>query len=264
MAGEKHLLLTIIGGYTPGTLSAETWAVGVRLALVFGTVDPVGALPNNWSPTANNINRTETNWTITGNWNVNTGTSIFNPDDYLNDQAAPAVAAWAAASPMGTAVKIKELKLSPIGAPTGKLVPAVPYTTGTPCLLTWTSANPQGTFGGGLLPPQVALVATHLTPQIGRRGRGRIYFPGLGVNGLDTSNGTSSTGPAAALAAQQALLSGLTYSSVAALDAHVAPIVTGKPWQQYGRISTVRVGNVFDTQRRRRRSIPETFVSGPV
>ena len=55
--------------------------VGIRLALVFGSIDPVGTLPNNWDPSPTSINRTESDWTITGIWHANVGLNYFQPDD---------------------------------------------------------------------------------------------------------------------------------------------------------------------------------------
>jgi hypothetical protein len=55
----------------------------------------------------------------------------------------------------------------------------------------------------------------------------------------------------------QALLEGLSYSAVGATAAHVRPIVTGSPWTQYGMITTLDVGSVFDAQRRRRNRLSE-------
>ena len=68
MAGEKSLLLTIQGDYVNTDLSAEAWQIGIRCALVSGSVDPVGTFPNNWNPVADASSRTESLWTITGNW----------------------------------------------------------------------------------------------------------------------------------------------------------------------------------------------------
>jgi hypothetical protein len=261
MAGEKHLLLSIIGDWTDSDLSAEGWQVGIRLALVFGGVDDIGTLPNNWDPTATTINRTETDWTITGNWHAQATTAYFEPDDYLNDQAAPAVATWADRSATSNGCRVRALKLSPIGAPNGKLVPAVPYATGTPCLLTWTGSYPVGGNSGDLLPLQNAAVASHRTPQVGRTGRGRSFLPGLTKTAVDADSRINSTVQAGLLAAQVALLEGLAYTPLVGSSPQVRPIVTGKPWTRYGVINQVRVGNIMDTQRRRRRSLPETFSS---
>lgn len=264
MADEKHMLLVAQGGYTDSALSAETWQVGVRLAVVFGTVDPVGTLPNNWDPVALAVNRTETHWTITSNWTVHgPGVSVFSPDDYLNDQAAPAFATWMAGVPFTSSLQLDQLKISPIGTD-GHVVPAPPYSHGTPCTLAWTSSYPVGTNGGQVLPLQNSLVASHRTAQVGRHGRGRMFLPSITASALNSAGLIdSSTAPSIATH-QAALLEALSYTGSGVGALAVRPIVTGKPWVNYGVINTVRVGNVMDTQRRRRRSIPETYTNHAV
>jgi hypothetical protein len=54
----------------------------------------------------------------------------------------------------------------------------------------------------------------------------------------------------------------LAYSGVGGLSAHVRPVVTGVPYEQYGVVKAVRVGNIVDTQRRRRNRLSEVYVSG--
>ena len=71
----------------------------------------------------------------------------------------------------------------------------------------------------------------------------------------------SSTGQTDFVNLQVALLQALTYSGVGMGSPQTAPVVTGKPFVNYARVTEVRVGNVPDTQRRRRRSLPETYVS---
>jgi len=264
MANEKHLLLTAIGDYTAAPMNVETWAVTLRLALVFGAIDPVGTLPSNWEPSAVNINRNETDWTITGNWHVGGG-NTFEPDDFLNDQAAPAFASWIGAGPMSNYARLRQLKLFPIGAPSGRAVPAPPYAQGTPCLLTWTANYPTGATGSSVSPLQIAMVASHRTAQIGRKGRGRMFIPAVNPNQLDAATGQfTAARVTAAVTAQQALLQALTVSPTLPDDAHTHAIVTGAPFVSYAKIDTVRVGNVPDTQRRRRRSLVETYTDLPV
>lgn len=260
MANEKHLLLTVQGDYTDSTLAAEGWQVGVRLALVFGTVDLVGTLPSNWDPAAVSINRTATNWTITGNWHVpGPVAGVFNPDDYLNDQAAPAFATWLAAiSGMSSHTRIRSLKLAPIGT-NGREVPAPPYAQGTPCLLTYTSNYPVGSNSGNHLPLQVSAVASHRTAQTGRPGRGRMYLPSLNTGAVQTDGLFSSTWTGNTAASHVTLLESLAYDATPPYNTSVRPIVTGGNYTKYGIINSVKVGNVPDTQRRRRRSIPETY-----
>lgn len=262
MANEKHLYLTLSGDCTTAGLTNEVWQTGVRLALVGGTVDDIGTLPNAWEPVAQIINRTESSWTITGNWKITQGSATFQPDDYLNDQVAPAVAAWMADNRSSNQITLRQMALYPIGAPSGRAVPAIPYATGTPCLLTMTDGSIAGTTSG-LLPLQNTVVASHRTSQIGRPGRGRMFLPPCGSS--TTSNGlvTDSNRDAIA-AAQVAFLQGLAYDAVLPTGFHVRPIVTGGNWTKYSVINQVRVGNVMDTQQRRRRQIIETVTTEPV
>lgn len=263
MANEKHLLLTISGDYVPNTLPGEVWQCGVRLALVFGAVDPIGSLPSNWDPVAETIARTETTWTIAGNWTVDgPSTDTFDPGDYLNDQAAPAVAAWIIAARVSNQVRVRELELAVIGAPTGNQVPAPPYATGTPCRLTYTSAYPVGAISGTQLPPQNSVCVSHRTQQIGPRGRGRMFLPS-GASTMLSGAKLSTTERQNIADGQEAFLEALAYDGVTS-SATVRPIVTGSPWTNYAVINAVRVGDVIDTQRRRRNRATETYVQEPV
>lgn len=264
MAGEKHLLLTFGGSYTDASINAESWQVGVRLALVMGAVDPVGTLPSNWDPIAHDINRTETKWTITGNWKADSLTppASFDPGDYLNDQAAPAWTTFLASTICSDKLKTEYAKLYPIGAPTGRAIPAVPYTSGTPCTLAWTSAFPKGGSGSNLLPLQNSFAVSWRTAQVGRRGRGRIFMPPTTVAAADAYGFLSSTFQTNLRNAAVTFLQALAVTPVGPTAPHVRPIVTGSPFTQYGVISQVRVDNVIDTQRRRRRSLDGTILTG--
>ena len=262
MANEKHLLLTFGGDYVDSPNAGEVWQNSVRLALVFGPVDPVGTLPNNWDPLAEAINRTETNWTIQGNWTVDgPGLASFSPDDYLNDQVAPALDTWLACSGIADGIRLRWAKVFPIG-PTGNAVPAPPYSQGTPMLLEWTSSYPTGDDGANLLPLQNAVVVSHRTSQTGRKGRGRMFRAGVSTNANDSAGKIGDTYTAFFLASQIALLEALCVGDGDVGEPTVRPIVTGSPWTQYGVINQVRVGNRMDTQRRRRDQLEEAYVSG--
>lgn len=261
MANEKHLLLTWGGDYTDTENSAEEWQNSLRLALVFGTVDEVGTLPNNWDPVAASINRTETHWNITGNWSVDGPTlNTFSPDDWLNDYAAPSLDTWLGVSGISDKIRLKWIKLFPIGT-SGNAVPAPPYSQGTPCLLEYTSAYPTGDDGANLLPLQNSIVVSHRTAQTGRKGRGRMFRAGISTNSNDAHGMIGSTYVGNMLSAGVALLEGLSYTGVGGASAHVRPAVIGAPWTSYGMINQVRVGNRMDTQRRRRDQVTETYSS---
>lgn len=262
MANEKHLYLTIQGHCTTPGLTNEVWQTGVRLALVFGSVDDIGTLPNSWNPIAHTINRVETNWTISGNWLAHQGSIDFDPGDYLNDQVAPAVQVWMQANRASNQIRVDQLALYPIGAPLGRAVPAPPYASGTPCLLSLTAPVMDGVTSG-LLPLQNTVVASHRTSQIGRPGRGRMFLPPTGsstaVNGLLTDSNRD-----AIAAAHRDFLEALAFDGPTPTDPSVRPIVTGGNFTQYAVINQVRVGNVMDTQQRRRRQLIETFANETV
>jgi len=262
MAGEKHLYLTFSGDYDYSNLQSEAWQTGIRLALVFGNVDDVGTLPSNWDPAAVNINRTETDWTITGNWDVSHLGNFFEPDDYLNDQVAPAWTAFLGGTPCSSHLKTRQIKISPIGAPNGITVPAPPYSQGTPVVLDYTAAFPEGGSGSNLIPLQNSFAVSMRTPQPGRRGRGRMFMPPMTTAALDTHGFMDSTQQDNIRDSAVAFLEALAFDGLGAGAAHVRPIVTGKPFVNYGVITQTRVDNVIDTQRRRRRSLEGSTLTG--
>lgn len=261
MALKKHLLLRIAGEYTAAGLEAEIWQTDLRLALVFGTIDPIGTLPDNWEPTAATISRTESAWTIEGNWRASgPAGATLAPDDYLNDQVLPAVADWFLANQCSDQVVLRTLALYPIGAPTGNAVPAVPYAVGTPCLLTMTSNDVTGSATGVPLPLQDSIAVSHKSGQIGPRGRGRMFLP-MPTSACLTGGKIQTAKVTQLLDAHVALLENLALDPVGVTEAHIVPIVTGKPYNNYGTITQVRVGNIVDTQRRRRNRLVETYQS---
>lgn len=262
MANEKHLLLTIKGDYVPNTLPGEIWENTLRLALVFGVVDPVSTFPDNWEPVPATHARTETNWTINGNWSVAGPLGAgFDPADYLNDQVAPAVATWMLYNKSSNQCRVRQLTLAVIGAPSGNQVPAPPYATGTPCVLEYTSSYPVGSPSTTQLPPQNSIVVSHRTQQIGAHGRGRMFLPAATSGSLSGAKIASADQTAVADAQHDLLVAlGVEVSD----DVLLRPVVTGAPWVNYAVINQVRVGSVMDTQRRRRNRIAETYVSQAV
>lgn len=266
MANEKHLLLTISGGYTntAAQFTAETWQTGIRL-LFSGPFGPPNltpsVFPNDWNVTATSIARSETNWDIAGNWLItDSATGLWHPDDYLNDIVAPAVATWfGTANGFSSRCQLRTLKLYPIGAPSGDAIPAPPFAQGSPVTLSWKGTLPTGGNSGAAVPPQLSVVASHRTQQVGRHGRGRAFLPPIAATSLN-EGGLSSATQTALLAAQVGLLEGL-YWDGGGEDQWTLPVITGRPFVNYAPITQVRLGNVIDTQRRRRRSAAETFSS---
>lgn len=268
MANEKHLLLTWGGSYTSSEDSTEVWANTLRFNVQNSTIDDVGTLPNDWSVVNASVNRTETHYTIVGNWRVDFGAGLFmNVDDWLDDQVAPALDTWTGQSGISDDLRLDWIKVFPIGAsttPPGKSIPAPGQSQGSPMLLSYTSSNPTGDDGANLLPLQNALVASHLTNVTGRKGRGRVFRAGLSANANDTKGMVPSTIQGYLKDAEISLLEALGTDLGLTGDIKVRPCVIGSPWTSYGVITSVRVGNRIDTQRRRRNAVPESYSSGAV
>jgi hypothetical protein len=116
-------------------------------------------------------------------------------------------------------------------------------------------------------PPQIALVASLLagtTKGVGQPGR--MYFPGVAAS-VDPTGHIASSYPisiATTLAAFFAAINGsvdrpgaVINASAGGTGANIAPAVNRE-------ITDVKVGNVYDTQRRRRNALVETYSSHAV
>ena len=114
------------------------------------------------------------------------------------------------------------------------------------------------------LPPQIAVVATlqSALPR-GLAGKGRMYLPGSHM-GLDASGQMDSTAKAGLLSAFSTFVQGVNNST--AMTAEVINASKGRigvpfnpPVNQY--VRSVRIGSVYDTQRRRRNGLTENYGS---
>lgn len=113
-----------------------------------------------------------------------------------------------------------------------------------------------------LLPYQCAVVCSLLSGRPGRSYRGRIYWPALGVT-IDDTTIKLATSEAQGIADDAAAL--LTdIGGLAGPDALMVPAVASTRLGITSFVSSIRVGNVVDTQRRRRNSAVETYVSSAV
>lgn len=254
MANEKHLLLTARGSYTPTVDEPEVWQNSIRLVLVFGSVDLDGPLPNTWDVNEEAVAEDRDDVHYVSNWNAShLDTFNFSPTDYLHDYAIPSWSDFVGTSNFSTKIFLSELALYPVGS-NGKAV------EGRSAHATWV-APVSGGGDADLMPLEVARVVSWQTPRIGRRGRGRIYLAGSSKVDCTTNGEWDGTRRGTAADGAQALLEGLSYSSTNPADAHVRPIVTGSPWTQYGVITGLSVGSVFDAQRRRRNRLDESRVT---
>lgn len=259
-----HCYVTYQGRYKVSALATETFQWGVRfLTVPGGGPSDIGNLPSDSDiyPVSAVINRDETNWTIVGNWVMEMGVNDLNPGDWLHDQLAPAAVTWFNTTAFSSQAYLEKIKVYPINNQ-GKTQPAVPFISGTPCTLTFkTNTACDGGGSASVLPPQLSAVCSWRTPQIGPGGRGRIYLAGLNGSTWQGTDGLISS------ASIPTYLTGIkTWIEASKLDGTssgvwAAPAVIPTNWQTYALVNAARIGNVFDTQRRRRRSLVETYTS---
>jgi len=121
-----------------------------------------------------------------------------------------------------------------------------------------------GQNGGSGFPPQVSLVASLLAGLGTQPGdKGRMFIPGI-ASGLDTT-GHATTGYNATIANN---LKTFFDEIDASFDApgtlinasHPAPVIGG-PSPVNKSVTLIRVGNVYDTQRKRRNALAESYAS---
>jgi predicted nucleic acid-binding Zn ribbon protein len=251
------MYLVVQGGYSDSANSAEIWQFGVRLALVFGTIDPTGTLPNDWDVLPATNSATTGNWDNTSTWIAEQSPSNdFDPMDYLTDQVEPSLEAFLSSGAFSSHSIVQQVKLSPIDH--------LGHVIGGRTAIGAANTSLPGNASGNQLPLEVALAVSTQTQVIGRRGRGRFYLPAHSVSQVSTDGRVSSTLASALLPAAVDFIEGLTFSSVGPLGPHVHAIVTGSPWTSYGTVTSLRLGDIWDAQRRRRRQLDETYTSASV
>lgn len=143
------------------------------------------------------------------------------------------------------------IKLSPI-APDGKNAagPTV-FSLKTPLV---------GTDSGQSLPPQNSVALSFVRRIPGRRGRGRMFIPAVGSGSITPEGQLGGTANAAYRDAGKGLDTAIKAMG-GGTDWEYRLVVTSAASANYVLPAEVRVGNIVDTQRRRRNAIRETFTS---
>jgi len=112
-----------------------------------------------------------------------------------------------------------------------------------------------------VLPPQAAVVVSILTNTPGASGRGRIYWPSMGYT-LGTTGRLGTPAPATLLADFKSYFLGMRSDLAAAFPTIGFDLaVRSKTTHTTPHAVSLRLGNVMDTQRRRRDNLAEAYVS---
>jgi hypothetical protein len=109
-----------------------------------------------------------------------------------------------------------------------------------------------GVDAGEMLPFQCATVVSLLTASATRHGRGRFYLPPLAVSTIDQGR-ISSAALAVLDTAWTAFFDSLNTDGV-------TPVVRNRTGHISTTVTSARIGDVIDTQRRRRNKLTETYV----
>ncbi len=260
MVALHHVYVTAHGEYTAAAWLGEKAQFGIRLPMATGASEPTkGTI---WTPISNGDvavdagSQAGTNGTLTRTWTARIGPTGSPDNCDATMQADLGDDVWtflnAIKSYLTSNFRWTHVKIAPILADGTYGAPSAVYTFTTPLV---------GTDGTGALPPEVAIAVSLRAPIIGRRGRGRIYIPGLGKSATIASDGTVASSCATALRdAMGVLVTNL--ENIPGTEDH-GPLVSvfSAGAANVVRPSQVRVGSHFDAQRRRQHQVVETYVS---
>lgn len=131
----------------------------------------------------------------------------------------------------------------------------------------WLPTPVPGAYGGGAFPPQVALVATLTTQKArGYGSKGRMYLPGIAAGiGDDGKVGSTFTAIVSGLIANflNDINNDAAVDGVVILNSALSAGIPGHA-AEVNAITGVRVGTVYDTQRRRRNALNEQYSATPL
>lgn len=258
MAALQHIYLTAHGEWTTASWLGEKAQIGLRLAICDAEDEPakgsVFDIPENGDVAIDSGSSAGTHGSLTRTWTARRGPigSTENCDAAFQIDLAEDM--WTFLDGMKAYVKDSfrwtHVKIAPILASGAYGAPSATYVFTAPVV---------GTSGGGTnFPPEVALALSLRAPVLGRRGRGRVYIPGL-ITTVGATDGTVASASRTTFAGYLATL--VTNLEDAPGTEEYGPVVmvTSAGSATAVRPSEVRVGSHFDAQRRRQHQVPETF-----
>jgi len=263
MATLQHIYLTAHGEWTSTSWIGETAQIGLRLPIVLEDEQPpVGSIYTpieNGDVVLDSGTHAGANGTLVRAWTARLGGtgSLFNADAAYQADLADDMHTFlnSIKSRVGDKFSWTHTKIAPILADGTYGAPSAVYTFTTPVAGTSTSDH---------LPPELAVAVSMRAGLIGRRGRGRMYLPGLTTSQIDGDTGTVVVGTRTALAT--ALSELITNLQNPPFVSEYKPIVSvmSAGSATAVRPAEVRVGNHFDVQRRRQHQVPEEYTVQPL
>lgn len=235
----------------------ETAQMGLRLGMVptIGAPDmgAIFTLPVASSVTKGTVQGSDATWNYSCNWEAQWGE---NPDqatinlDQQADMATDCLTFWnSVRSLCSSGIRFTGVKIAPI-QPDGT------YSYGAS---EWRLKTPSAGSAASAWPPETSVAMTIMADVIGRRGRGRLFLPGLG-GGMATSAGKVGSSTITTLTTNlKTLIDNLQNLSGTPQGYFPLVSVCSNNDATAIRPQTVRVGDHFDVQRRRQHQVPEAF-----
>lgn len=257
MVALQHVYLTAHGTYTTSEWAEETAQIGFRLP--FATILTLPDKGTEYTPLSNGDivqdsgQTAGTHGTLTRTWtarvgpvgspeNMNAAEQIDMCEDlwtFLNAIKALNHNMW----------KWTHFKIAGVAADGSYVRPAAVYTL---------SSALTGTSSSALI-PQAAIAMSLRAPVIGRKGRGRIYLPGVSATTLSNQVINAST-ISTLNSAFNTLIGNLQNMTGWSIYTPLVSVMSAGSATAH-RPSEIRIGNHMDIQRRRVGQSPETYTT---
>lgn len=244
--------------YTSGSgWQGETAQMGLRLGMVptIGAPDmgSIFTLPVASSVSGGTVQGSDATWNYSCNWTGHWGSNPTEATIDLTQQADIAtdcLTFWnAIKAGHYSGMRLVSVKVAPI-QPDGS------YSYGAS---EWRLKTPVAGTNAAAFPPETSLAVSIMADVIGRRGRGRLFLPGLASSGA-TANGKVGGSLITSLnTAVKGLVDNL--QNLSGVPQGYFPLVSicSNDDTTAIRPQTVRVGDHYDVQRRRQHQVAETF-----
>lgn len=258
MGDIAFLRLTFTGGHKTSELASEEWQFGINWMPTLGSpMADIHAVTGDFDAAYDVATGSGTGFVSERNFILEGGATDIDPMDWLENECAPAIQTFMNTTGLFHSDNyIKTIEVWPIGFD-GKVV-QLPAGAAKASLST-TVNTWDGQSSINSLAPFTTFAMSTVTVANIPRGRGRFYPPPFTTSLLTAATGLlTSSGRTVAAGAGTTLLEDCALE-VGLGDAYLRPCVIGDPWTTAYAITGIRVGDVPDTQRRRKKSITETF-----
>ena len=267
MTTITHLYMTLHGAYTTGEWAGETAQMGLRIYpqhVAGGAFGPYIDFERAFDVTETFNSADGAIFSTAQNWIANATTA---PASVIGLSQQEALAATMhtfanALKPLTTSqFSFQSIKLAPIYPAETLLGPVGKYAAPA-SVFTFKAPIAGGVAGTVNMPPQDAICLSLRSPVVGRSGRGRMYVPAM-VQGSCTNGLVASATRTSLVNAGKAFVNAVESLSFGA-DSSYRVVVCSAGSSRGVPPREVRVGDEWDTQRRREAQRKENYTTLPL